>query len=88
MLLTTPMNHDHTQRPGGVGARAGQGAPQTGLSLNRTVLALLRTALGLPSAAMRSSGLGRLAGGWSEAEYKRFEQAVEPFGEIDPAMWR
>ena len=59
-----------------------------GLSLNRTVLALLRTALGLPSAGMRSNGLGRLAGGWSEAEYKQFEQAVEPLGEIDPAMWR
>lgn len=59
-----------------------------GLSLNRTVLALLRNALGLPSTAARSNGLRQLAGGWSEAEYQQFEQAVAPFGEIDEAMWR
>ncbi len=59
-----------------------------GSSLNRTVLALLRNALGVPNAAVRSNGLRDLAGTWSEAEYKRFEQAVAPLGEIDEAMWR
>ena len=59
-----------------------------GLSLNRTVLALLRNALGMPNAAARSNGLRQLAGAWSEAEYQQFEQAVAPFGEIDEAMWR
>lgn len=59
-----------------------------GLSLNRTVLALLRNALALPTTATRSNGLRQLAGTWSEAEYKQFEQAVAPFGEIDEAMWR
>ena len=59
-----------------------------GLSLNRTVLALLRNALGMPSAAVRSNGLRQLAGGWSEAEYQQFERAIAPFGEIDEAMWR
>ena len=59
-----------------------------GLSLNRTVLALLRNALGVQNAATRSNGLRQLAGTWSEAEYKQFEQAVAPFGEIDEAMWR
>ena len=58
------------------------------LSLNRTVLALLRSALGVPSTVTRSNGLRHLAGRWSEAEYERFEQAVAPFGEIDEAMWR
>lgn len=59
-----------------------------GTSLNRTVLALLRNALGVPSQAVPSNGLRQLAGAWSEAEYKQFEQAVAPLGEIDEAMWR
>ena len=36
----------------------------------------------------RSNGLRRLASGWSEAEYRQFQQAVEPFGRIDEAMWQ
>ena len=40
------------------------------------------------SKPVRSNGLRRLAGGWSETEYRQFEQAVEPFGRIDKAMWR
>ena len=59
-----------------------------GTSLNRTVLALLRNALGVPSQAVPSNGLRRLAGTWSEAEHKQFEQAVAPLGEVDEAMWR
>ncbi len=59
-----------------------------GTSLNRTVLALLRNALGVSSQAVPSNGLRQLAGTWSEAEYKQFEQAVAPLGEVDEAMWR
>ena len=59
-----------------------------GLSLNRTVLALLRNALGVSSVAVRSNGLRHLAGTWSDAEYRAFEQVVAPFGEVDEAMWR
>ena len=59
-----------------------------GTSLNRTVLALLRNALGVPNQAARSNGLRQLAGTWSEAEYKQFEQVVAPLGEVDEAMWR
>lgn len=59
-----------------------------GLSLNRTVLTLLRNALGVPNQAVRSNGLRQLAGTWSEVEYRQFEQAVAPFGEVDEAMWR
>ena len=59
-----------------------------GTSLNRTVLALLRNASGVPDQAARSNGLRRLAGTWSEAEYKQFERAVAPLGEVDEAMWR
>ena len=59
-----------------------------GLSLNRTVLALLRNALCVPSVAVRSNGLRHLAGTWSEEEYRAFELAGAPFGEVDEAMWR
>ena len=59
-----------------------------GTSLNRTVLALLCNALGVPNQAVRSNGLRRLAGTWGEAEHKQFEQAVAPLGEVDEAMWR
>ena len=59
-----------------------------GISLNRTVLALLRNALGVPNQALRSNGLRELAGTWSEAEYQQFEQAVAALGEVDEAMWR
>jgi len=59
-----------------------------GISLNRTVLALLRNALGVPNAVTGSNGLRHLAGTWSETEYQQFEQAVQPFAEIDEAMWQ
>lgn len=59
-----------------------------GSSLNRTVLALLREALGLSKTGVRSNGLRRLAGAWSEEEYRQFEKAVAPFDEIDEEIWR
>ena len=59
-----------------------------GASLNRTVLALLSEALGVSRPGPRSNGLRRLAGTWTEAEYKEFEQAVASFDKIDEAIWR
>jgi len=35
---------------------------------------------------MRSNGLARSAGGWSEAELREFEDAVRPFQEVDPEL--
>ena len=61
-----------------------------GLSLNRTVLALMGEALGIPDrrSRRRSNGLRRLSGTWSEEEFRRFEEAVAPFGEIDRELWK
>jgi hypothetical protein len=56
-----------------------------GTSLNQTVIDLLAQALGVRGP--RSNGLGALAGTWSEDELRRFEEAVAPFGEIDPELW-
>ncbi len=59
-----------------------------GLSLNRTVLALMQEALGVSEEAERSNGLRRLAGTWTEDEFHEFEEAVRPFREIDEELWR
>ena len=59
-----------------------------GLSLNRTVLALMREALGLANPRRRSNGLRRLAGTWTEADFRQFEEAVASFQAIDEDMWK
>ena len=59
-----------------------------GLSLNRTVLMLMQEALGVGAGACRSNGLRRLAGSWSESDFREFEQAVAPLSEVDEEIWR
>ena len=59
-----------------------------GLSLNRTVLSLIEEALGISEGKARSNGLRRLAGTWNEEEFRRFEEAIAPLGEIDGDLWR
>jgi plasmid stability protein len=55
-------------------------------SLNQTVIELLSQGLGVDTP--RSNGLARLAGTWTEEEYREFEKNVAPFEEIDPELWR
>jgi len=57
-----------------------------GESLNQTVIDLLSQGLGV--GATRSNGLAALAGTWSEDDFRRFEEAVAPFEEVDPELWR
>lgn len=57
-----------------------------GKSLNQTVIDLLGQGLG--SAGVRSNGLGRLAGGWSEDEFGEFERATAQFEAVDEELWR
>lgn len=58
-----------------------------GLSLNRTVLALVAESLGV-SGKPRSNGLKGLSGGWTEDEYRQFEAATAPLREIDDELWK
>ena len=58
-----------------------------GLSLNRTVLALMEESLGV-NGNIPSNGLRRLAGTWSEDTFTQFEDAVTPFSEVDSEIWR
>lgn len=57
-----------------------------GVSLNQTVIDLLRQSLGVRS--VRRNGLSRLAGTWTEADHREFLASVQPFEEIDPELWR
>ena len=59
---------------------------QRGESLNQTVIDLLGQSLGV--GGTRSNGLSRLAGKWTEKDFRRFEKAVAPFAEVDPELWR
>ena len=56
-------------------------------SLNQTVLDLLRQALGVEHGSVRSNGLKKLAGTWSDAEHAKFEADVAPFEQIDEELW-
>lgn len=56
-----------------------------GKSLNQTVIDLLGQGLGTQGA--RSNGLGGLAGGWSEDEFRDFEKVTAPFEAIDEELW-
>lgn len=54
-----------------------------GTSLNRTVIDLLRKALGLGGSPVVDNGLGKHAGGWTEEEFRRFERDTAFFEEIE-----
>lgn len=56
------------------------------LSLNQTVIELLREGLGV--GRKRSNGLARLAGRWSPEDQARFEEAIAPAEQIDEELWR
>lgn len=56
-----------------------------GTSLNQTVIDLLGQGLG--AKGVRSNGLARLAGGWSEEEFHDFERATAQFEAVDEELW-
>ena len=57
-----------------------------GKSLNQTVIDLLGQGLG--AEGVRSNGLGRFVGGWSEDEFRDFERATLHFEVVDEELWR
>lgn len=59
-----------------------------GSSLNQTVLQLLRQALGLDTAKVRSNSLGKLAGTWSKEDLSRFERDTAVFEQVDEELWK
>ena len=71
--------------PAELGRALNEEKRRRGTSLNQTVLDLLKQSLGV--GIPRSNGLGRFAGGWTNAEFREFEAATRDFGKIDPEMW-
>jgi hypothetical protein len=69
-------------------------ARRRGLSLNRTVLGLLREATGLHGSAVyraapeRFGDLDHLAGTWSAEEAATFERHVQRLRGLDAELWR
>lgn len=61
---------------------------RSGGSLNRTVLDLLRKALGLVAGRPYENGLARLAGTWSAGDLKKFEAETAVFEKIDEDLWK
>jgi hypothetical protein len=67
-------------------------ARRRGLSLNRTVLALLAESTGLTRlpqlAAREHHDLDELAGTWSEQQAREFDEALAEQRGIDGRLWR
>lgn len=70
-------------------------ARRRGLSVNRTILLLLRQATGLAapfepptSEAERFTDLDHLAGTWSEQDADEFDRAVEDFSRVEEDLWK
>ena len=59
-----------------------------GTSLNQTVIDLLSQSLGVLPASPKSNGLRRLAGRWSEEEFREFQEAIAVTEQIDEELWR
>ena len=73
--------------PEATGAALDRERRRRGLSLSRTVVALIEESLGL-GGHPRSNGLRGLAGSWDDKDFERFEVAVAPFGEVDEGLWK
>jgi hypothetical protein len=60
---------------------------ERGTSLNQTVIDTLRRGLGVDD-NRPSNGLGRLAGRWSDDQFRRFQKSVRITEQIDEELWR
>lgn len=65
-------------------------ARSSGKSLSRTVVDLLEERFRRQDGKRRRPGasLGKLAGGWAEADAAEFQAATRIFGQIDADLWR
>ena len=72
--------------------RLKQLAERENLSLNKTVLLLLRKVTGLEATAVPSNRVGasleEFIGVWSPAEQREFNAATRVFAEIDETLWK
>ncbi|HEX9725391.1 MAG TPA: hypothetical protein VGC53_14025 [Vicinamibacteria bacterium] len=62
-------------------------ARHTGVSINKTVIALLEESVGPRKQNARHHELDDLCGAWSNEEAKRFDEALAEQRTIDSEMW-
>jgi hypothetical protein len=63
-------------------------ARETGTSINKTIIDLLKKSLGLRDTDNKMRDLSDLAGAWSEEEVREFEENTQVFEHIDEEIWR
>lgn len=67
-------------------------AEREGLSLNQTVVRLLRRAAGLERPRQGDDTIGHsldwFIGSWDEEQAREFDEAVREFDQIDEDLWR
>ena len=71
--------------------RLKQEAHRRGLSMNRTVLAMLRQAAGISNAETKPReyhDLDHLMGKWTEQEAREFDKALKEMRRIEPEIWQ
>ncbi len=61
---------------------------RSGESLNKTIMNLLRRALGIERGKKFSNGLAKFAGGWTEEDLREFEKNTAFLNQIDEEMWK
>jgi plasmid stability protein len=57
-------------------------------SLNQIAIELLAQALGVNQRSKQGNGLATLAGGWTDQQWKSFEESVAVTEQVDEALWR
>lgn len=62
-------------------------AEKTGLSQNKVIKKLLRTALGLEGSKAPREDFSAFRGLWSSEEAEAFDQAIQSFEQIDKDLW-
>lgn len=63
-------------------------ARRQGMSLNKTIIAVLSKSLGMESVEGKKRDLSSLAGTWDEAAGAEFSTAVSIFQKIDKENWQ
>lgn len=58
------------------------------LSLNKTIIQLIKKSLGGGSEVVKKRSLSDLSGSWSQNEYREFEKNTAVFNKIDKEIWK
>jgi hypothetical protein len=61
---------------------------KAGTSLNQAAIASLGRGLGVAERGPVDNGIGRLAGGWTKADLRAFEEVTAVFEQVDEDLWR